>query len=541
MIYGMAGASDEAGCSVGTVRYHTAVRLPLSDLPGGAKRQIWRDRQIQAQACNWGVADALRVHYRGERIPSPRNHSTPLTQLRHKTGSAHSLLLQRGGYWSAVDAVKKWSGRRNQLVYAQRKAVEGTDKALNTLATFAAKKPAHSAVLVQARAMSASVAQYRDAQRRRVELVESGDGNALHLRATPPGRGLVEMSVDERAVMIAAAIDRSDKALEVFNTALKALRAKIRTVDGTEAARKRLRVLADKAHKAVAAEAKADKRLLAHIAKGDERLFRHRRDTERCSGPALVLFEGCTISDGVLRLPGGTEIPLPAGVVTIDDALAFHQQQGLVWGGAVHVVDVTDTAGKVTRRTGAEHRKYHVHFLCRAEAPAPRPVTSPSQSLGTDWGVVVPLVCSDGSAYSRYTSDAQQHANHKRHLEAKQLQQSMANKVEGSRRHTKQHRQHNKRLAKNTDVRVNHQLHVAKAVVTTPEVRKVVLEDTNASNMTASAEGTKTFPVREDRPPSADSTAASPRLRRRARGRSSSGLLSLRQWPRSGSIPPTHL
>ena len=395
-----------------------------------------------------------------------------------------------------MDAVKKWSGRRNQLVYAQRKAVEGTDKALNTLATFAAKKPAHSAVLVQARAMSASVAQYRDAQRRRVELVESGDGNALHLRATPPGRGLVEMSVDERAVMIAAAIDRSDKALEVFNTALKALRAKIRTVDGTEAARKRLRVLADKAHKAVAAEAKTDKRLLAHIAKGDERLFRHRRDTERCSGPALVLFEGCTISDGVLRLPGGTEIPLPAGVVTIDDALAFHQQQGLVWGGAVHVVDVTDTAGKVTRRTGAEHRKYHVHFLCRAEAPAPRPVTSPSQSLGTDWGVVVPLVCSDGSAYSRYASDAQQHANHKRHLEAKQLQQSMANKVEGSRRHTKQHRQHNKRLAKNTDVRVNHQLHVAKAVVTTPEVRKVVLEDTNATNMTASAEGTKTFPTR---------------------------------------------
>ena len=121
---------------------------------------------------------------------------------------------------------------------------------------------------------------------------------------------------------------------------------------------------------------------------------------------------------------------------------------------------------------------------------------APPQSLGTDWGVVVPLVCSDGSAYSRYASDEQQHANHKRHLEAKQLQRSMADKTEGSRRHTKQRRQHNKRLAKNTDVRVNHQLHVAKAVVTTPEVRKVVLEDTNASNMTASAEGTKTFPVR---------------------------------------------
>ena len=273
MIYGMAGAGDGAGCGAGMVRYPTAVRLPLRDLPNGAKRQIWRDRQIQAQAYNWGVAEVLSAHYRGERIPSPRNHSIPLTQLRHKTGSAHSLLLQRGGHWSAVDAVKKWSKRRNQVVYAQRKAVEGTDKALNTLSVFAAKKPDRSAVLAQTGAMAASVERCRDAQRRRVELIESSDGNALHLRETPPDRGLVEMGVDERAVMIAAA-------------------------------------------------------------------------------------------------------------------------------------------------------------------------------------------------------------------------------VEGSRRHTKQQRRRQNLLAKNTDVRVNHQLHVAKAVVTTPEVRKVVLEDTNATNMTASAQGTKTFPTR---------------------------------------------
>ena len=116
-----------------------------------------------------------------------------------------------------MDAVKKWSKRRNHVVYAQRKSVEGTDKALNALSVFAAKKPAHGAVLAQARAMAASVERCRDAQRRRVELVESSDGNALDLRATPPDRGLVEMSVDERAVMIAAAVERSDKALEVFS------------------------------------------------------------------------------------------------------------------------------------------------------------------------------------------------------------------------------------------------------------------------------------------------------------------------------------
>ena len=100
---------------------------------------------------------------------------------------------------------------------------------------------------MQARAMSASVAECRNAQRRRVELVGSGDGNALRLRATPPDREMAELDADGRAVMIAAAVDRSDTTLEAFNTALKTLRTTIRTVDSTETARERLRDLAGKA------------------------------------------------------------------------------------------------------------------------------------------------------------------------------------------------------------------------------------------------------------------------------------------------------
>ena len=227
MVLAWSGITRRCGCLcwifrvVRNVRFGVIGRSRLR-LTTGVSRMRWRS------------------HYRGDRISSPRNHSTPLTQWRHKTGSVHSLLLQRGGHWSAVDAVKKWSERRNHLVYAQRKAVEGTDKALNALSVFAAKKPARSAVSAQVRVMSEAVERCRDAQRRRVELVESSDGNALRWRATPPERGLVEMGVDERAVMIAAAVERSDEALEAFNAALKALRAKIRTVDGTEAARKRL-------------------------------------------------------------------------------------------------------------------------------------------------------------------------------------------------------------------------------------------------------------------------------------------------------------
>ena len=46
----MAGTCDETVRAAGTVRYNTAARLPLPDLPNSTKRRIWRDRQIQTQA-----------------------------------------------------------------------------------------------------------------------------------------------------------------------------------------------------------------------------------------------------------------------------------------------------------------------------------------------------------------------------------------------------------------------------------------------------------------------------------------------------------
>ena len=303
------------------------------------------------------------------------------------------------------------------------------------------------------------------------------------------------MNADKRSVAIAATVESVDETLEAFNATVKQLRAAITQIDGTAAVRKRLRSLTTKTVAAVASETKADKKLLTHIARGDRRLFRLRRDLQRCSGAALILFEGCIIRDGVLRLPGRTEIPLPAGIDTIDDVLATHQTEGLEWTGAIHIVDVTDNAGKVTRRTQPKHRKYHAHFLCNAEAAAPQPVTAPEHSLGCDWGVATPLVCSDGTAYGKHATPEQQAANQKRHVESVRLQQSMSNKTVGSNRYEKQRRIRQQLLEKNTNVRVNHQLHVAKHVVTTPDVRHVTTEDTKIVNMTASAVGTKAFPV----------------------------------------------
>ena len=464
------------------------MRVSLRGLSGGVARDIWRVRQIQAQAYNWGVAYALGRHYASERIASPRNDSVPLTRIRAETGSGHSSVLQRGGFWCAVEAVRKWSTRRNALVYAASESVERTGAALGV---FGALVGEGAAAVAFARAVGA-LESCRADQRRRVELVGSGENVALHLWATPPSSELSAMPAGERARRVAEATGRAEEAQESF---LAALGDVVDCVGGDGASRDRLGGLVDKVRAAAAAEARADKRLLAHVARGDKRLFRTRRDAERSSGPALAVFEGCTVRDGALRLPGGTRIPLPDGVDTVDGVLATHRGGPLTWKGAVHIVDVTDTAGRVTRRTTPERRKYRVHFLCSGEAAPPLPVTEREHSLGVDWGVAVPLVCSTGTPYGRYASPEQRQANEKRHAEAERLQQSMSHKTVGSRRHARQRRRYNALRAKNTNVRVNHQRHVAKAIVTTPGVRQVVLEDTKLANMTASARGTKTFPT----------------------------------------------
>ena len=483
------GISDSA-----MVTYSTAVRVRLDGLPNTTKQQIWRDRQIQAQAYNWGVEDVLEAFYRGETFPNPRNNSKPLTALRKATGTEHSLSLQRGGYWSAATAAKKWVKHRRQRVYAQHKTRKQTDTALSTL-DDAVQQHAEGCVPGLAAELADAVLLYRDHQARRVALTETSGNVATHLWATAPDTGLLDMDVDDRSVAISAATEAADAVLATFKTTVDRLRAGITDLEVTPAVRERLRKAITETKQAVAAETKADKKLLAHICKGDRRLFRTRRELDRCGGPALILFERCTVTDGVLRLPGRTVIPLPAGINTVDDVLTTQNAEGLVWSGAVHVVDVTDLAGKVTRRTLPKHRKYHAHFLCRAEADTPQPVTSPEQSIGCDWGVAVPLMCSDGTAYNKHADGKQQQASQKRHAESTRLQQSMTIKTVDSRRYNKQRRNRQRLLTKNTNVRINHQRHVAKAVVTTPGVRHVVVEDTKIGNMAASAVGTKTFPV----------------------------------------------
>ena len=184
MLWGMVKVSDDTGSDAHMVVYSTPVRVPLPGLSNGVKRRLWRDRQIQAQAYNWGVEYVLEAHYRGEAIPSPRNNSSPLTAFRHETGSGHSVLLQRGGFWSAVTSVKKWSKHRRKLVYTHCKACERVDEALTKL-DAAAQRHTGTELPGLVTALCDTLLLYRDHRLRRVELTESAENIEVLLSKCP--------------------------------------------------------------------------------------------------------------------------------------------------------------------------------------------------------------------------------------------------------------------------------------------------------------------------------------------------------------------
>ena len=290
----MVGVRVEGDPGTDVVECGTAVRVVLRGLSGGVKRRVWRDRQVQAEAYNWGVEYALTAHNRGERIPSPRQYSVPLTRFRHESGSVHSVLLRRGGFWCAVGAVKEWSKRRDQLVHGQREAVEGTDNAFAGLGALLEKLAAGSDGVRwgRCRCTPARWARRWHSVGALIGVVSSWSSAARTLLCVcgRPHRTLrlSAMPADERAERIAEAVEGSDKALESFNAAMKTLRAATNSATGTKAARERLRGLADKVHAAAAAEAKAGKRLLAHVARGRRSVVpvpsRRRAPVGACSG-----------------------------------------------------------------------------------------------------------------------------------------------------------------------------------------------------------------------------------------------------------------
>ena len=72
------------------------VAVRLRRLSSGTKRGLWRARQLQARAYNWGVEHALGLHADGKFIASPRNDSKPLTRIRHTRPDGLQAALDAG-------------------------------------------------------------------------------------------------------------------------------------------------------------------------------------------------------------------------------------------------------------------------------------------------------------------------------------------------------------------------------------------------------------------------------------------------------------
>ena len=99
------------------VEFPDVVAVELRRLSAGTKKSLWRARQLQNRAYNWGVEHALGLHNAGGRIPSPRVDAAALTRLRrHPENRKGGLRLQRGGWCQGVWAVTKWSQHRRSLI-----------------------------------------------------------------------------------------------------------------------------------------------------------------------------------------------------------------------------------------------------------------------------------------------------------------------------------------------------------------------------------------------------------------------------------------
>ena len=231
--------------------------------------------------------------------------------------------------------------------------------------------------------------------------------------------------------------------------------------------------------------ARTERRLERHIAAGTKRLYRSRKRISRRAGPALIVLDGARLEVGAIVLPAARgEAPLR---LSLADP-SFELPGGWEWTGSVQVVDITDRKGRVTRRTRPGHRTYMARVILRA--PAPRAVEPEriDEVLGIDVGVAVTAYGSDGSQPttcptrqrppppSRMPSDAGPGA----------AAAHGAIDKRGRRLATMQRRRANRRR--------NARRHIAKAIVTTPGIRAVAVENLSLRNMLRSAKGTPEQP-----------------------------------------------
>ena len=177
--------------------------------------------------------------------------------------------------------------------------------------------------------------------------------------------------------------------------------------------------------------ARAVRRLERHLVAGTKRLYRSRKHIERTGGPALVYLAGARLEEDAVVLPAARGRP----PLRLTLAESFTPPDGSTWTGAVHLVDITDRKGRVTRRTRPRHRTYVARAILTEPAPETREPERLDEVLGVDVGVAVTAYGSDGSQH-HLPDESEATAR----IRAAQRRRARCGK--GSRRHRKRRQAH---------------------------------------------------------------------------------------------------
>ena len=229
--------------------------------------------------------------------------------------------------------------------------------------------------------------------------------------------------------------------------------------------------------------ARAVRRLERHLVAGTKRLYRSRKHIERTGGPALVYLDGARLEEDAVVLPAARGRP----PLRLTLAESFTPPDGSTWTGAVHLVDITDRKGRVTRRTRPRHRTYVARAILTEPAPETREPERLDEVLGVDVGVAVTAYGSDGSQH-HLPDESEATAR----IRAAQRRRARCGK--GSRRHRKRGRRIATLQRRRANRRRNARRHVARALASTPGVRAVAVEDLSLRNMVRAAKGTAGHP-----------------------------------------------
>ena len=241
--------------------------------------------------------------------------------------------------------------------------------------------------------------------------------------------------------------------------------------------------MSDQSPRVLRKAARAARGLGRHLAAGTARPYRTRKQEERVAGPALVHFDGVRLDSDSIVLPSARgEAPLRLAL-----AERFTPEDGWKWTGTVQVVNITDRKGRVTQGTRSWHRTYIARVILSASVLAAPEPERLDEVLGVDVGVAVTAHGSDGS-----THHMPDEAEATRRIRDAQRRQARCRR--GSRRRRKHGRRVTSLLRRRANRRRNARRHIAKAIVTTPGIRAVAVEDLSLRNMLRSAEGTREQP-----------------------------------------------